>query len=220
MKLITALVFAAIVFANAEGSFSQTLNLGIKGGYNTAGVTPSTVRVGVFDINTEMKSGFNVYIFKDIISLLVVNVSGELGYTQKGFDVPVVITNDLGQVIGEDDIHCNVNYIDLSIIGKLKLPGLALNPYVLAGPSLGIKAGSSVSFARGSANETGFETVVDDFKGTSFGMKFGIGTEITAIPLITLLAEGRYNPDITNSYEEGNVKLKNKVFEFLVGVKF
>ncbi|MEO8665497.1 MAG: outer membrane beta-barrel protein [Ignavibacteria bacterium] len=213
-NLISIIITLAVIIFTFGNSNAQLLNISVKGGYNLSDIS------GDYPYETKNKSGFNFYVSKDIINLLVLTLSGEAGYTQKGYDEDMIITNKFGVETGREEFHNKLNYIDISILGKVKIPGIIVFPYLLAGPSLGFKVGSSVSSSGTEPiNFPEREQFLEDFKSTSFGFKFGLGVEI-GLPVISILAEGRYNPDITTSYEKDNIKVKNRVFEFLLGVKF
>lgn len=214
-RIFTAMLAILLLIINMSNSNAQLLNLSVKGGYSLSNIS------GSYPVETEWKSGFNIYLSKDILSLIVVTVAGETGYTQKGFDLDVTSYNEFGEETGRGKLHYKLNYIELSALGKLRIPGGLILPYVLAGPALGFKVSSGVTSSLPAFNEfvATQEEFLKDFKTTSFGFKFGLGTEI-GLPVFTILAEARYNPDLTTSYDKNNLKLKNKVFEFLVGVKF
>jgi len=214
-NLLLAIVTLVLFSVSISNLNAQLLNLTVKAGYNLSDVS------GNYPVETNNKSGFSFYVEKDIINLLVVTLSGEAGYIQKGFDEEVIITNKFGVETGRGDIHYKLGYIDLSVLGKLRVPGGIVYPYILAGPTLGFKVSSGVSSSLSELNEfvAGQEQFVSDFKSTSFGIKVGLGIEVS-LPLISILAEGRYNPDLTSSYDKNNIQLKNRVYEFLLGVKF
>lgn len=216
IKLLTASLIILISIFITGNSNAQLLNLTVKGGLNLSDISGDNfVRITG---DTKMKTGFNIYVSKDVLNLPVLTLSGEAGYTQKGFDTEFIITNPFGVETVREVIHSKINYIDISVLGKVRIPGGLVFPYILAGPSLGIKAGSSVSSDL-NIPFTDLENSLKDFKSTSFGFKFGLGMDI-GLPFFSLVAEARYNPDLTTSYDKNNVKIKNKVFEFQIGVKF
>ncbi len=93
----------------------------------------------------------------------------------------------------------------------MKLSLLFPNLYVLAGPRLDIEMKQNV--------DENLKIVFDKFKKNIFGLTFGVGTEINII-LLDLLAEIRYNYDITPAYETDLLVIKNRSFEFRTGIKF
>jgi hypothetical protein len=211
-KLLIPIFFLIFSISMVTNLNAQLLNLSVKGGVTLADIS------GEYPIETSLKTGFSVYVSKDFVNLLVLTISGEAGYTQKGFDSEIIFTDSLGVQTGSDNVKANLNYISLSILGKARIPGGVTFPYILAGFNSGIKVGSSAS-AEGNSSVSALENTLNDFSTFTFGFTFGLGIDV-GLPFFSLLAEARYTPDITVSYDQNNANVKNRLYEFLIGVKF
>ncbi len=222
-KIILSVIFIlSFISFTLRNSNAQLLKFGIKGGMNLSDIS------GLKPYETQMKTGLNVYIFADAAFFKILSISGEAGYSQKGFATLYSIYDQNGYTIGTGKTNAKLSYVDISILGKLRFPGGSVIPYILAGPSLGIKLNDEVS----PFDANNLRSFIHVFKSTSFGMKFGIGSELNIISKINFIAEARYNIDFSVSYEMPELVLgviswptssndiKNKVFEFMIGVKF
>lgn len=214
---------AFVIILCTEDSSAQKINLGVKGGLNLSDVSSTVSNSVNMFTNTESKTGFNVYLFYDLFNFKYISIQGEAGYTQKGFGEKVIITNELGNQTGSYDLKNKINYIDISILAKLIMRSKTFSPYLIAGPYLGIKAGTDLTTSIDSmaAHYSDQKKVLDDFKSTTFGFKAGFGAEIP-LKKIAVIAEARYGMDLTNAYEsvQTSIKVKNYLFEFMAGVKF
>lgn len=213
-KLTCALLVFICSLIVTGSSYSQIPSIGIKGGLSVANVSG-------YPTDTDNKTGFALYAFMDILNLPFISVGGEAGYVQKGFNLPVVLTDPQGNPTGSYDIKNEIGYVDISVIGKVKLAGKTAVPYLLAGPTFGVKTSASSKAVGGSGPVDGdLKTLVDNYKSTSIGGTFGLGIEVPTPALIKIMAEARYGIDFSNSYESTPFNLKNKGFEFLIGVAF
>lgn len=214
-KLTGAVIIFVISLFITSSSYSQIPSIGVKVGLSASNVSGYTT-------DTDSKTGFSAYLFTDLLNLPFISIGGEAGYVQKGFNLPVVTTDPMGNPTSSYDITAKINYVNVALIGKLKLASKSgPTPYILAGPTIGVKA-STGSSSSGGTNpvDQEIETVLEGYKSTTYGGTFGIGLEVPAALILNIIAEARYNLDFGNSFENANMKLKNKGFEFLIGVKF
>lgn len=217
----TNLTFAFLILCFnlffTAGTFSQLSNFGIKGGIN---ISNSDFGNDLLDDKSENKTGFNAGLFYDFLNFTNVSFSAETEYSQKGFENEYITADKNGNVITSETIHSNLNYIDAAVLVKFFLETKNVNPYLSLGPVLGFYAGYSVSSSV--SNDTLFSnnSILEDLKSPSLGIEAGIGAEFKKILPVSIIAEIRYNLDLTNSYTSDNVKFKNELFEFDLGIKF
>jgi hypothetical protein len=65
----------------------------------------------------------------------------------------------------------------------------------------------------------GFDQVIDRFKSTDVGGTIGVGVEIHTLLPVGLLAELRYNPSFRDSYKDKFLTVRNRSFDFLMGLQ-
>jgi hypothetical protein len=191
-------------------SHSQLKNFGIKGGLNLSNAELDYTELSLKRNN---KTGFNAYLFYDFLNFKNVIISGEAGYSQKGFNDEVFKTNELGEPSGSYEVYNRVDYIDINAIAQFIVRNKSLSPYFSLGPVLSIKVGSN--------SEEGFDILFDQLKSPVLGLITGAGVEINNVIPQTLLTEVRFNFDLTNSFNNGFLNYqRNYVWQFNAGIKF
>jgi len=219
-------IFTCLFIISVSGiSHAQKISYGIKGGLNLS-ETQGTY------YQSYSKTGFNMYAFADYNTSEKFSISAEAGYTQKGFKTA---SSDyyLDGVHYNGNINAKLNYIDISVSAKIKITTGKFIPYLLVGPSFGIKVSDGTS-ATGNANEYSrgdVQSLLDNVNSNSLGIKLGAGAEISIMKNSSIIFEARYNFDLIPSYKAPGLRLgintwfysdnvRNSVFEFLAGVKF
>lgn len=224
MKWLSLLIFSLVIIIPSI-SYSQKFNYGIKGGVTFSGVSDLTYE-------THSKTGFSIYAFGDYHTSGNFSISTQIGYTQKGFS-----TNTFDYFT--DNIHyygainADLNYIDISVSGKLILHFKQVSPYISLGPSLGIKVNTGTSGTGNPELSTRAEiqTLLDEIYTNSFGVRTGAGVELHFINKMIILLETNYSYDLISSYDAPDFRLgietwyyssnvRNSVLEFLVGITF
>lgn len=112
--------------------------IGITIGTNTANVRVTGVS-STINPNTSFKTGYTVGLFTELDMGKNFSFRPELNYTQKGFQVGVGTSIDMGIIdlpIGAN-VMTNVNYIETPLLLQYKLSSGKLSTYALAGPTLG-----------------------------------------------------------------------------------
>lgn len=215
IKNAVGLVCLTVILMFTNNSYSQFKNFGIKGGLNISGA-----KLVIPSLNVRQpkdKIGFNVGLFYDFLNFNNLIVSGEAGFSSRGYKD--IVTDEFG-----NDFFYNtnsLNYIDISVIGKLIVRSKQINPYLSIGPVLAFYTGYSISAGRENVTLPEKNDLLENLDKITYGIKIGIGIEINKIIPQTLIAEARYYTDLKESVDNGFLTFKtNKMWEFNLGVKF
>lgn len=163
-------------------------------------------------LDWENNSGITARAFADISFLSFLNVEAEIGYAQKGAKYKIAVTtmtqpDGTGEFI---NINNRLNYLSLSLMGKVKYKLELFTPYIVLGPEYNYLLSKQI--------EQGFEIVYDKFKKDIFGFTVGIGSEIKLLP-VNIIVEYRYSKDLTNNYDSATIDIKNYSHTILIGVE-
>ena len=217
-KLLVIISVAVLLISNV--SFSQLKNFGIKGGFN---LSNAELDWSDYNFQRDSKSGFNIYITYDFLNFNNVVISGEAGYSQKGFNWPVTITNEFGEEMGSYDIFNRLDYIDINAVAEFILKNKSVSPYFSLGPVLSIYTGYNVSASDSydSLYRDYEDPLLEKLKSPVLGFVTGAGAEIDNVIPQTIITEVRYNFDLTNSFNNGFLNYqRNYLWQFNLGVKF
>lgn len=210
MKKKTTLCIALILVFTTGTNAQFVKGFGIKMG--TVAANQSWHFTSLPDLQSENRWGFTVVPFVELFDLARFSVLVEAQYTQKGFKQSLPVTTEsnpegTGEFITK---RPKVDYLSIPLLAKLKLPLSGFVPYLIAGPRFDVLLSTSAD---------GYGAVVDKFKTSEFGATVGAGVELTVLPAIGLLAEFRYNPSVTDAFSTNFVTVRNRSFDFLVGVR-
>ena len=210
--------FIVLFFSNI--SYSQLSNFGIKGGLN---LSNAELDYTGFNYQPDNKTGFNVYLTYDFFNFKNVVISGEAGYSQKGYNDEIIVTNEFGEVQGSYTFYNRLNYIDINAIAEFILRYKSVSPYFSFGPVLSFYTGYNLS-ASGkydSLYQNYENRLFEKLKTSVIGLTAGAGIEINKVIPQTIITEVRYNFDLTNSFNNGFLNYKrNYLWQFNLGVKF
>ncbi len=164
------------------------------------------------DLEWENSSGILAKVFGEASLLPFLNAVSEVGYAQKGVKDKIEITTPsepwgTGEFM---NINNRLNYLSVSLMGKLKYSLSLFAPYIVFGPEYNYLMSKEV--------EAGFGGVYDKFKKNGLGYTIGVGSEVKLLP-IHILVEYRYARDLANNYELTNIEIKNYSHSFLIGIK-
>jgi len=203
--IYTALL--AVLFLSAN-IYSQRrpieLVLGVEGGINIGNFT------GTPDPSSSSRTG------------LIAGASLEIGFT-KNFAIQTGLRFIMkgAQTTGDGVVYVDkLNYLEIPALIRADFPLSEVEPYLLAGPVLGINM---------SANEDqtpngGTTTTVDisnAISGTDFGLLFGGGVEFKLNKKIDLFAQFGYELGLSNILKNAtNQTLKNTGIQLTAGVLF
>lgn len=157
--------------------------------------------------------GMGAGTFAELFNLPYVSLVIELDYLQRGRTVTIDQTakadNEQGYVdLGPGDIDERFHYAAVTIMPKFRLDYETFAPFVAFGPSFQLLIGHPAT------------PVAGQFSKTEFAVSISAGAEITFAALPRLMAEVRYTPTITKSYQNQLVSVHDNAFEFFVGVSF
>jgi len=206
--LVITLIFG--FYSVTQAQFIK--NVGIK-----IGGTASTQKweynpfIEMAGLKPDTKIGLNVGAFAEFLNLPFISLIGEVNYVEKGMQIDVLIT-DINNPEGRSKElwKTGINYLNFSLLAKVRLEGIIFTPYLLAGPKFDIELGKSGKLVSAGS-------MFDDFTKTRFGFKAGIGTEIKLFN-ITFLTEVLYDADFGTLYESGILKVTSSAVDFRTGV--
>ena len=205
-KLFGIMFFILLSFGSADSQLIK--GYGIKVGAVNAN------QIWDNDFPTMDRWGLDAGIFVEAFSKQSFSLLMEFHYVQKGFIYKTLITTEENPEGNGTyfTIKPKVNYFSIPFLFKIRFERESFTPYIIAGPRVDILI-ESKSGALGNS-------VFDYFKSTDFGISLGLGIEIPAKFIPSLIAEFRYSPSLTNSYSSDHLKIKNRSIEFLLGVCF
>ena len=209
MKSILIIILLSVLSFNAK---SQILtDYGIK--FGTAISNQMWDYDAGFSLNNDNKIGISTRIFADFFSLPFIQLEGELGYTRKGFTDNIPITSaDSPDGTGEYiDINNSLDYLSISVLGKIRFKAGELSPYIIAGPQFNFLINKNVG--------NGWDIAFDQFRKTNLGITVGAGTELSGLLPFTILLEYRYERDFMDNHGSPYIKVLNYSHVILAGIK-
>jgi hypothetical protein len=143
-----------------------------------------------------------------------VGVETDLLYVQKGFRLEGEETDDAGNPIGTRTDHVKLQYLEVPILVRVTLPSLgSVEPYVLAGPTLGIGLEARIEPDPGPSF-----SVRDDLERFDFGIAGGLGARLLRGP-VHLELESRYGTGFRDLWDiPDNLESINQGFSFTVAL--
>jgi len=193
VRRLATLVFGLTLAAGS--GWAQTVDGGVKGGFNLASVSGEVDR----DADKGNLSGFIVGVFFDVPVAPMFEFQPEFLYSRQG----------VKESFGSEEFKAKIDEFQIPLlarIGKRRIEGIGA--YVLAGPTIGI-----ISRAKGDPGDEDFK---DELKSTDIGLTGGVG-----ITVGHFLVEGRYTAGLTDlNKEESSEKNKSRVFSALAGFQW
>jgi hypothetical protein len=198
-KLLILLFIFSIVSINHAQEFR---GMGLKVG---ATLTSQEWDYSLGSIDPDNRMGFNIGVFAEFFDLQFFSVVGEVNYVQKG------LTN-LEGIVAETLLGGDVrlNYLNLAALAKLRFNYVVFSPYIVAGPKIDIELNREAAIEN---------LVVSNFSKERVGFKLGIGTELD-LKSVILLAEFLYDADFNELYNENNLVIDSKSYDFRIGILF
>jgi opacity protein-like surface antigen len=162
--------------------------------------------------DSDNKIGLNIGIFSEFLNFPFISIVTELNYIQKGMKKEILVTT-VTQPDGTGEFatwDTRVDYINISVFGKLRFNVGLFAPYALLGPK--------IDFEINKTNSLGSINIVEKgFNKNRIGFKVGIGTEINLLSF-SLLAEILYDADFNELYKNENLNVNSNSFDFRVGI--
>jgi hypothetical protein len=159
---------------------------------------------------TEARVGFLAGLFGSIPVGENLAIQPELLYTQKGFKI-----TDNGATA-----NLKLSYVQVPVFGKISFPSESTTPFLVAGPSLGLKVGCRVS-ARSQGVSVGIDCQNDtesviSASSTDFSLVVGGGVELG-----DAIVSARYDHGISNiDSAAGAPSTSNRTLTISVGYGF
>lgn len=195
---------ALILFIMAGLTYSQpNISLGLEGGLNLANVSISPSQT------SNSRTGLIVGGILDIGISSNIGVTGGLRYVMKGFQV----TN---QGVTYTD---KLNYIEVPVLLKVKFPLTEVKPYLVGGPTLGIRVSATEEQSNG--QQTADVDASSAYESIDFGLFFGGGLDFRVAVKTDLFIQAGYGFGLSNIYKQSTtVTVKNYGIQITGGVKF
>jgi len=205
--LKSVLIAAVIFLCGASTSYSQlNVKLGPEFGINIANTsnTPSAT--------TNSRIGLIIGGVIDVgISPQFSMVTG-LRYIMKGNET---VTAD---VFGSSTTTQKANFLEIPALAKVKFPLTEIKPYVIAGPTLGLKLSATT---RTDVGTTGGQDVDNtNVETIDFGLFFGAGLDFNIVPTTDLFFQAGYSLGLSNLSKVANTSTKTTGIQLIVGAKF
>lgn len=159
------------------------------------------------------RTGFNFGVFIECFDFPTFSLLIEAHYIQKGMKIDeilcVTITGELDSIRTFD---YRVDYLSIPILPKLIIKYKYISPYLIIGPRFDFLIGYKIEDVN--------DVVYKNLENFIFGGDIGAGIEISISNFLTSLLEFRYSLDFKNAYKTDLLKVKNKSYEILFGLKF
>lgn len=211
MTIIRSATLALLLFCALPLEAQLIRAVGVKAGLSLANEKYKFKQIPI-DPDPQRRTGWCASVFVEWLDLPSFSISTELMYTQKGMGM---IFNETGpdgpEVIRTFTVDNRLDYLSLPILAKIIMPTPVVSPYLLAGPRFDILLGYS-------SDNHAFDLLYDQFKSSTAGGTVGVGVNLK--PLFPLLAEARYNWDLTDSFNISTLEVSNNTFDLLVGLTF
>jgi hypothetical protein len=199
------------VFVNAQ----IVSHYGVK-----AAFTRSTLDIEEFVDFSDWRSGLNlaVYAEHDICDFLALDL--QLEYTQKGYIMEQVETDEMGMRIQDVSANTRLDYLSIPLLVKIKYPHEKATPFIAFGPRFDYL----INTAKGEFEFTN-NTMTDDFadylKDSAIGASISGGVQIPTARKCDVILEFRYNLDFTDSADAPlEYEVKNKSWDIWLGIAF
>ncbi len=211
MRLKSALVTATIALllaqsgAHAQLKESYGMKLGVVGANQTWNDYGTVWK-------TDNRWGFTADAFIEVPFFRYFSAQAEIQYTQKGmsYSQPMTVISQSPLPVQSRTFSPRIDYISIPLLAKVKFPFSTVTPYILVGPRFDFLV---------YADPDGLGPVVNNFDNMDYGLTVGAGIEFDSVLPFGLLAEFRYNPNSYDSYDSGQLSVRNRTVDFLVGVR-
>jgi len=156
--------------------------------------------------------GYTVGVFLEAVDLPFISLVGEARYLQNGFrlSVPYTTESNPDGTSGYAEYDPREDYISTAVLLRVRYLTSVVTPYIIAGPRLDV-----IIFR----DQQGFNAVIDEFHSTNFGATLGAGVDFHVFSPLGIFAEFRYNPDFTDSFNNGFLAVKNGSVSYLIGMR-
>lgn len=216
MKKIFFLALTVLLVHTQLSSSQFLTGLGIKGGMTFSNQKYDNKFFA--DFETNLIQGFNGSIYGEFLNFNNFNLILETGYERRGYILPIIKTDEFGNILGEDEYKYRTNYIFTSLGAKLKTKGKYITHYLLIQPRIDFYLGYSQKLPDGYPD---FDNpALEDFKKIMFNFGIGAGIEFNRMLPYKVFIEGTYSPGLINSYGSVYLKVREYSFNLKLGINF
>jgi len=121
-------------------------------------------------------------------------------------------------VFGSSTTTQKANFLEIPALAKVKFPLTEIKPYVIAGPTLGLKLSATT---RTDVGTTGGQDVDNtNVETIDFGLFFGAGLDFNIVPTTDLFFQAGYSLGLSNLSKVANTSTKTTGIQLIVGAKF
>ncbi len=206
--LAVAFLFVGVLTPPAAAQIKK----GVKTGLNI-----SKFGGDFYGYTTELKVGFCIGGFLQFPLSDALKIQPELLWTQKGAEIDLILLETSSPEITTQPLRVNLDYLEIPVLVKYTLGSEnRMRPIFYIGPAMGIKLNSYASM-----NGEDYKLADDGFKGTDFGLIFGLGGSLKRGSDHEMTLEVRYNLGLSSiDNTEENAGIKNQNFSFMIGYSF
>ncbi|MBN1638111.1 MAG: PorT family protein [Ignavibacteriales bacterium] len=210
MKLFKYAIIFVFIFYNLEAQFTIVKNFGVKAGYIS-----STLEWEGENLDLKNRKGFMLGIYGEFFDFHGLSLLVQMEYGQKGMQTDVTFVDypkpgDNTTLLSD----ARLDYFSIPIMVKYTAPiDFDIVPYVFGGLNINFLIGQISTL-------DWFGTSYDSLSSPATGLVGGFGLTFGPKDKVSLLAEFRFNFDLTDSDKSDLRKVKNKSFEIVVGFAF
>jgi hypothetical protein len=211
MNRIAILLSSLILFSVMPVTGQQPRHFGVKVALTSA--THDLEFANGVSFDGQRRVGFNVGAFVEWFDHPFFSLVSQIEYAQRGMGFPVVEVDSMGNPLRELTFFSRLDYLSFPLLAKFRYPIGSLTPYLLVGPRLDIL----LSYQ---SDGNLFNSLYRGFSTTSVGGSAGIGVEVSKVFPTDIIAEVRYNRDLTVPYSTRYLSGGNSSYDFWLGVNF
>ena len=196
MKKCSVVLVFAVGLLLAVPSFAQ-IDIGVVGGLNIANLSGEEPDGDKIDFSSRMAFGAGVVI--DIHLTKCLSFRLKPSYLQTG------AKQDMSDEIDNAEAEYKSTYLEIPLLLKYTFNAGDAQPYLLAGPSIGLELDTKVEIKMGSQGVElqGFENMI---KSTNLSLMFGAGLNVP-MESMNFFIEGRYSLGISDIFEGGTMNI-------------
>lgn len=197
------IVLALLLVCGGTAFAQQPAAFGVKAGANFADLN---FEGEGGDVNLDRRTGFVGGLFVVVPTNRRLALQTEALFSQKGAKSEE----------GDFSSSITLNYLEVPVLARFSSPATdGASFHVFAGPSLGFRLSAKTKTEFDGEDEE--EDIDDEVKRFDLGLAIGAGLEFGRF-----VVDGRYTWGLTdlNKEEEEDVKIKNRVFSVMAGIRF
>jgi hypothetical protein len=210
----TAVLLLGVYLWSAPVFGGRPNDWGIKAGVSVSNQSFHYKTMAVERHFTEYR-GLNLDLFANTVQSDHWAVAGQLSYSRKGFaeELPTTYvdpSSPQGYTNGGKRVFTNtIDYISVSVFGKINAGVKAFKPYVFCGPRLDFPMRTK-----------SISSSIDDHLKNNWGISAGCGCEFKFFWPDRMLVEFQYSPDMSDIYRTDRLSIRKSSYEAKLGVVF